>query len=41
MESYRHCTLFTKNKKENCQRIRNLGEVFHNRLRDLSRRGLG
>ena len=32
---------FTKDKKENCQKIQNLGEVFHNRLRVLSRKGLG
>ena len=25
MQSYRHCPLFTKDKKENCQKIRNLG----------------
>ena len=30
-----------RTKKENCQKIRNLGEVFQNRLRVLSRRGLG
>ena len=28
-------------KKENCQKTRNLGDVFHNRLRVLSRRKLG
>ena len=36
MQSYRHCLPLTKDKKENCQKIRNLGEVFHNRLRVLS-----
>ena len=30
-----------RTKKENCQKIRNLGEVFHIRSRVLSRRGLG
>ena len=41
MQSYRYCPTLTKDKKEKCQKIRNLGEVFHNRLRVLSRRGLG
>ena len=41
MQSYRHCPPLAKEKKENCQKIRNLDEVFHNRLHVLSRRGLG
>ena len=40
-QPYRHCLPLTKDKKENCQKIRNLDEVFHNRLRVLSRRELG
>ena len=28
MQSYRRCSLLTKDKKENCQKIRNLGKVF-------------
>ena len=40
MLSYRHCPPLTKDKKENCQKIRNLVEVFHNRLSVLSLRGL-
>ena len=38
MQSYRHFPLLTKDKKENCPKIRNLGKVFHKRLRVLSRR---
>ena len=28
MQSYRHFPLLTMDKKENCQKIRNLGDVF-------------
>ena len=34
-----HCPLLTKDKNENCQKIRNLGLVFRNRLCVLSRKG--
>ena len=41
MQSYRHFPLLTMDKKENCQEIRKLGDVFHNRLRLLLRKDLG
>ena len=41
MQSYRHFPLLTMDKKENCQKIWKLGDVFHNRLRVLLPRGLG
>ena len=31
MQSYRHYPLLTKDKKENCQKIQNVGFVFRNK----------
>ena len=41
MQSYGYCPLLSKDKKTVKKKIQNVGDVFHNRLRVLSRRGLG
>ena len=41
MKWYRHCSLLSKDKNEKHKKIRNLGKAFRDRLRVLSRGGLG